>query len=92
MKILHAMAGDTVGGAETFFLDAIKALHETDHEQHVITRFNNPYKVSEIQKRNIPLKKASFNNIWRFPTAQTMQRTIKAFQPDIVHHLSLIHI
>ena len=86
MKILHAMAGDNVGGAETFFLDAIKALHETEHEQRVITRFNNDYKVSEIQDRNIPLKKASFNNLWRLPTAQTMKRTIKNFKPDLVHH------
>lgn len=86
MKILHAMAGDSVGGAETFFVDAIKALHETEHEQRVITRYNNDYKVEQIQKRNIPLSKASFNPYWRFPTTKAIKSAVKEFQPDIVHH------
>ena len=86
MKILHAMAGSSVGGAETFFLDAIKALHETEHQQRVITRFNNHYRVEEIQKRDIPLKKAPFNRHWRFPTNRVFQSAIQDFKPNIVHY------
>ena len=56
MKILQIMAGDTVGGAETFFVDAIKAIHETGYHQSVITRNNNDNKISNIQKLNIPLR------------------------------------
>jgi hypothetical protein len=80
------MAGDKVGGAETFFVDAIKALHETPHEQYVITRDNNPHKIAQIQRRGIPLKTASFSNLLRWPTAQTIKESIKEFQPDIIHH------
>lgn len=86
MKILQIMAGDSVGGAETFFVDSIKALHETNHEQHVITRNNNPHKITQIKDRNIPLNTTSFSNLWRLPTARTIKRTIKEFKPDIVHH------
>lgn len=86
MRVLQVMAGDSVGGAETFFVDAIKALHETQHEQCVITRDNNPYKVAQIKQRDLPLKTASFSNLFRWPTARTIKQTIKEFQPDIVHH------
>ena len=86
MRILQTMAGDSVGGAETFFVDSIKALHETPHKQYVITRDNNPHKIAQIKERNIPLKTASFSNLFRWPTAQTIKKAIKEFSPDIVHH------
>ncbi|MFP4097603.1 MAG: glycosyltransferase family 4 protein [Alphaproteobacteria bacterium] len=86
MKILQVMAGDSVGGAETFFVDAVKALHETEHQQYVITRNNNAHKIKQIKQRDIPLKTSSFHNLWRFPTAHTIRSAIKEFNPDIVHH------
>ena len=49
MKILHAMAGDSVGGAETFFVDAVEAIHETGCAQRVITRANNDSKIAKIR-------------------------------------------
>lgn len=86
MKILHIMAGADVGGAETFFIDAIEALAETTCEQRVITRPNNQHKIDTIKKHNIPLETAGFSNIWPFPTSRTINKQIKDFQPDIVHH------
>ncbi len=86
MKILHAMAGDSVGGAETFFVDAVEALDETDVQQRVITRANNDHKLSVIKGRGIPLDTASFNKTFKFPTAAKIKKHIKEFQPDIVHH------
>ena len=80
------MAGDSVGGAETFFVDAIKALHETPHQQYVITRGNNAHKIEQVKKRNIPLRTASFSQFLRMPTAKTMRSAIEEFKPDIVHH------
>jgi len=74
------------GCAETFFLDAITALSETEHEQSVITRGNNDFKTNKISSLNIPLKLASFGNILRFPTNKVVKQEIKNFQPDIVHH------
>lgn len=86
MKILQVMAGDTVGGAETFFVDSIKALHETEHKQYVITRDNNPHKIAQIKERNIPLRTAAFSKNLPWTTARTIKTAIKEFQPDIVHH------
>lgn len=86
MKILHAMAGASVGGAETFFVDAVKAINEIQLEQFVVTRDNNAHKTKEIKKLNIPLKTASFGKRWMWPTRKTLKNSIAEFDPDIVHH------
>ena len=86
MKILQIMAGAPVGGAETFFVDAIRGVHELGYQQHVITRNNNPYKVEQIRERNIPLDFASFNQLIPWTTKAKVKRAIKEFKPDIVHH------
>lgn len=86
MKVLQVMAGDSVGGAETFFVDAVKAIHEENIDQGVVTRNNNAQKINEITKLGIPLTTPSFNKLWKWPTAQAIQNSIQAFNPDIVHH------
>lgn len=86
MKVLQIMAGDSRGGAETFFLDAVRAVHETPIKQRVITRFNHPYKIDEIRKRDIPLAGAKFNRFVKFPTSAVIKKQIEEFEPDIVHH------
>lgn len=86
MKVLQVMAGYSRGGAETFFLDSIKAVNETPIEQRVITRFNHPYKIDEIKALNIPVVNAKFNRYIKPPTRAIIQRQMDEFQPDIVHH------
>ncbi len=86
MKILQMMAGGPVGGAETFFVDAIKAIDELGVEQRVITRGNNAHKIKTIESRGIVLEKASFGKSWRYPTKQKIKKHIQDFKPDIVHH------
>ncbi len=86
MRILHSIAGASVGGAETFFLDAVKAIHELDYEQRVVTRFNSAHKVQEIQNLNIPLNKASYANYFPWPTSHAIKKAVNEFKPDIVHN------
>lgn len=86
MRVLHAMAGGAFGGAETFFVDAIKAIHEENIEQHVITRNNNAQKIKEIERLNIPLDIASFGKLWRRPTRKIIENAVTSFNPDIAHH------
>lgn len=86
MRILHAMAGGAFGGAETFFVDAIKAIHEENIEQFVITRNNNDQKIEEIKKLDIPLEIASFGKLWRRPTRKIIEAAVSSFDPDIIHH------
>ncbi len=86
MKILQVMAGANVGGAETFFIDAVKAINEIGYEQNVITRKNNELKIKEIANLNIPVQTASFNKHIKWPTAKIIKNNINSFHPDIVHH------
>lgn len=81
------MAGASVGGAETFFVDGVKAIHEMDqYQQYVITRNNNDHKMNEIMSRHIPLEVANYKRILPWSTRGVHKRVIKNFQPDIVHH------
>lgn len=86
MKILQIMAGASVGGAETFFVDAVKAIDEIGYQQEVITRHNNQNKIDTISNLNIPLHKASFNKILSWTTSKTIKDAIYSFNPEIVHH------
>lgn len=86
MRILHIMAGASVGGAETFFVDAVKAIHELGYEQYVITRDNNDHKIKEITDLNIPLQKASFSTIFPWTTSGKIKKAVKDFRPDIIHN------
>lgn len=86
MRVMQVMAGGPVGGAETFFVDAVKAIDELDIAQSVVTRNNNPQKIKEFENRNIPFKTASFNKLWKGPTRRAIHSSIQQFNPDIVHH------
>lgn len=86
MRVLHTMAGASVGGAETFFVDAIKAIDEVGIEQRVITRYNNPHKIEEINKLNVRTDKASFGKLFSWQTSKTIQNVIHEFDPEIVHN------
>ena len=54
MKILHVMAGAPEGGAETFFLEGTLALADGGARQHVLTRPNNDFRLSELGKTARP--------------------------------------
>lgn len=86
MKILHVISGNAVGGAETFFLDTITALSETDIQQRVVTRANSNHKIETIEKLNIPYETASFNRFFPWTTSGKVKKAIDEFHPDIVHH------
>ncbi len=86
MKVLHLMAGGGVGGAETMFLEGVMALADSGQvEQYVITR-SEPHRIKMLAEKGIPFKAASFNNVFRWPTKRVIKKTIKEFQPDIIHH------
>ncbi|HIF26042.1 MAG TPA: glycosyltransferase family 1 protein [Micavibrio sp.] len=84
MKILHIVAGAERGGAETFSLDAIKALHEAGVQQYVVCR---PHKhvVKALEERIIPYTAISFGRITKFLQQIKIKKSIKSFAPDMVH-------
>lgn len=85
IKVLHIVAGAGKGGAETFCLDAIKALDDAGVAQHVICRPHDHY-LDTFRQRNIPFSLLSFSHVERFSKASGVIRGVVAdFQPDLAH-------
>lgn len=84
MKILHMIAGAGTGGAETFCLDAIKALHEREVEQVVISRPHSHY-LEAFSQRGIRHYPLSFNHLLKWPQRAKAKSIIAAEAPDLVH-------
>jgi len=79
------VAGAPTGGAETFCLDAVKALHEQeDVQQFVLCRSHDNYR-SALESRNIPHKFLSYSRFAKWWEQKTVLRAIDAFKPDIIH-------
>ena len=86
MKVLQIMAGAPVGGAETFFMDGLAAISETDIKQYALTRDNSQKRIDVIKECNIPYQIASFDKNLYCPTQSKIKNILKEFQPDIAHH------
>lgn len=85
MRILHVLAGAPTGGAETFALDAIEALHEQGIAQHVIARPHDLL-VARLTPLAIPLETASFSRLSRlFGGRRRIARTAASFRADLIH-------
>ena len=83
-KICHIIAGAPTGGAETFCLDALKALHERGIEQIMISRPHDEY-VKATAQRGIQHYPASFNRFTKWLQQAKIARIINEHNPDIVH-------
>ena len=82
MKILHVMAGAPEGGAETFFLGGALALADGGARQHVLTRPNNDFRLSELGKKGrhpgpVPAPHPLAHE-------QAVEKAMRAFGPDII--------
>lgn len=86
MRVMHVMAGATEGGAENIMLESVLALAEAGHQQHVVTRPDNQFRIAKFQDAGIGVDTASFNNTWPFPTRAVLGRAIKAFRPDVIEY------
>jgi glycosyltransferase involved in cell wall biosynthesis len=88
MKILHIVAGAARGGAETFCLDAIKALHagagDQKIEQYVICRNHEAFKTT-LGTLGIGHEFLRFSRFTKWREQQKITRAVQSFQPDIVH-------
>ena len=84
MRILHMIAGAEHGGAETYCLDAIKALDERGVEQHVICRPHSNY-LETFSEKSISHSIRSFNKLLKWFEQNQIKKDIENFEPDIVH-------
>lgn len=82
-KILHAIAGGEVGGAETFFVRLALAFGATGLEQHCVIR-RNTVRRARLAEGNIPVTEFKFGGRFDLFTRPRLRRCISAFRPDIV--------
>ena len=83
MRVLQVMAGDSVGGAETFFVDSIKAFHETQHKQCVITRDNNKHKLRRSKSAASLIKPHPSRMSGPSPRPKSCARRLRNLSPTL---------
>lgn len=86
MKIMHVMAGAPTGGAENIFLEDVLALADGGITQHVVTRPNNEFRLTELAKRGIGVTTANFHRYFQWPTKSRLKEAARAFGPDIIQY------
>ena len=84
LKICHVIAGAKTGGAETFCLDMVKALHDRGVNQVMISR-PYPHILDAMAERNIPHYPMGFRRWWKWPQQNRLSSIIKKEVPDLVH-------
>jgi len=84
MKILHALAGGALGGAETFSTELILALAKGGAEQFVLTR-PHPERLSRFDAYGVPYRSFGFGRIeCALRGRALLARLIADYRPDIV--------
>jgi len=84
MKLLHIVAGAGQGGAETFCLDAVKALHDRGVEQVMIGR-PHPHYLEALQARGIRHYPLSFSPWLKYLQKKKIDALIQNERPDLIH-------
>jgi len=83
MRILHVMAGNEHGGAETACIDIVLAMHDAGQDVALITR-PNPQRNKQLESAGITVHTLPFGGPIDLYTPWKIRRIIKNFAPDIV--------
>jgi glycosyltransferase involved in cell wall biosynthesis len=83
MRVLQAIAGADVGGAETYFVDLMKGLHEAGLELEVVIR-QNAARAAALREAGIEPIELAFGGYFDFVTRGALALKIAAFKPDVV--------
>ena len=86
MRIMHVMAGAPEGGAENIMLESVCALAEAGHEQFVVTRGENKFRLNQFADHGVPYALADFSPVWPFPTHRKINQSIDRFAPDVIEY------
>ena len=77
------MAGDKVGGAETFFVDLVIALRRAGLPQRVVIR-HNENRATLLREAGLEPVELPFGRHFDFATRRGLARAIEEFRPDVV--------
>jgi len=83
MRVLQAMAGAPVGGAENFFTRLVCALARRGLEQRALIR-PDAARGAALAAAGVAVDTARFGGMLDFATGRIFRRAIDAFRPDIV--------
>jgi glycosyltransferase involved in cell wall biosynthesis len=83
MRLLQAMAGGKVGGAEEFFVRFARAVGRAGVEQRRVVR-PNAVRGAALAAADVSYVEAPFGGALDFRTPRLLQREIDAFRPDVV--------
>jgi glycosyltransferase involved in cell wall biosynthesis len=80
---MQVMAGAVHGGAQTFFVDLVTALHESGFEQRAVIR-RNAERAAILRSAGIEVTELGFGGWFDLMTKPALRREIAAYRPDIV--------
>lgn len=83
MRVAQVMAGAEYGGAETFFVRMVLALHRAGLNQRVIIR-THADRAETLRRGGIEPMEAKFGGRLDFVTPRVLKRELMAYRPDIV--------
>ena len=86
MKILQIMGSYKDGGAEIFYIDALRALQNKNIEQYAIVNTKNKKGIRKLKELSIRFQTVSFNKLFKWSSKLVISKVINDFKPDIVHH------
>ncbi|PCJ56986.1 MAG: glycosyl transferase [Rhodospirillaceae bacterium] len=82
-RVLQCLAGAEHGGAETYFVSLVLALHEAGLEQRVVMRPNR-LRRARLEKGGIMPVELPFGGIFDWRTGRALRKEAEAFGADIV--------
>jgi glycosyltransferase involved in cell wall biosynthesis len=83
MRVLQIMTGADHGGAETFFVDLVTALHRAGIEQRALIK-RHAARAASLREGGLDPVELRFHRWFDIGTARALRREISEFRPDIV--------
>jgi glycosyltransferase involved in cell wall biosynthesis len=83
LKLLTAMGGSKVGGAEAFFVTLNRALQARGVAVHAVLR-DNPIQIADFVQARIPYDTVKFGGPADLWTTGRLRKIATAFRPDVV--------
>ena len=83
LRVLMALGGGRIGGAEAFFVSLAAALKRAGLDIHAVLR-QSPIHLEELEAAGIPCKTARFGPAWDVFTTAKLRQIIRELRPDVV--------
>ncbi len=83
MRVMQVLAGAKQGGAETYFVDLVTALHRAGIEQKVVIRRDSA-RCDQLRAAGLDPVELSFGNFLDFNTRRRLRYETNAFRPHVM--------